>query len=159
MHQCSQPFMEQKENKVKKRAGKAIHSAVAVHAAEKAKEIRARHGPDIYYSTVLRIIEDRKSTRYPVQIRFVSEGIEPGMFARTEQVSEDLDEGYVISLHSHFQDRADVLPALILYQLVLVNYGDLATAHDAEVFGSGVLGLAQDTFYEQIVSLTDALWS
>jgi len=81
------------------------------------------------------------------------------MFARTEQVSEDLDEGYVISLHSHFQDRADVLPALILYQLVLVNYGDLATAHDAEVFGSGILGLEQDTFYEQIVSLTDALWS
>jgi len=81
--------MEQKERKIKKRAGKAIHSAVSMHAMERAKDIRARYGPDIDYPSVLSIIQDRKSTRYPVQIRFVSKGIEPGMFAKTELVSED----------------------------------------------------------------------
>jgi len=151
--------MEQKERKIKKRAGKAIHSAVSMHAMERAKDIRARYGPDIDYPSVLSIIQDRKSTRYPVQIRFVSKGIEPGMFAKTELVSEDPDDGYIISLHIRFQDRTSVLPALVLYQLVLVNYGDLATAHDAELFGSGILGVDQDAYYEQITALTDELWS
>lgn len=150
--------MEQKMKKVKKRAGKVIHSAVSRHAIEKANDIRARYGPVIDYPVVLRILEDRKCIRYPVEIQFVSDGIDHGLFAITEPQSENPDDGYVISLHQRFKDQPDVLPALILYQTVLVNYGDLATAEDAELFGSTVLGLDRDTYYDQIVSTTDALW-
>lgn len=150
--------MQQKTRKVKKRPGKVIHSAVSKHAIEKANEIRARYGPIIDYPAVLRILQDRKCIRYPVEIRFASDGIDPGLFAKTEPVSDNPDDGYVISLHRHFEDRPDVLPALILYQSVLVNYGDLATAEDAELFGSSVLGLERDTYYAQIATLTDALW-
>ncbi|MES9901766.1 MAG: hypothetical protein ABW168_03670 [Sedimenticola sp.] len=149
--------MQQK--KVKKRPGKVIHSAVSKHVIEKAIQVRALYGPLIDYPTVLQIIEDRRCIRYPVRIEFATEGIEPGMFARTEAASEVPDDGYVISLHRYFEDRTDLLPALILYQSVLVNYGDLATAVDAELFGSGILGLDRDDYYEQIVTLTDALWS
>lgn len=150
--------MEQAPKKPRKRAGKVIHSAVSKHAIEKAAEIRARYGPVIDYPTVLRILEDRRCIRYPVEIRFVSDGIEPGLFAKTEAASEDPADGYVISLHRRLEDRPEVLPALILYQSVLVNYGDLATAADAELFGSGILGLERDTYYAQIVDLTDTLW-
>jgi hypothetical protein len=149
--------MEQKTKKPKKRAGKVIHSAVSQHATVKAAEIRDRYGPDIDYPAVLRILEDRRCIRYPVEIRFVADGIEPGMFAKAEPVSKDPADGYVISLHRSFEDRPDVLPALILYQSVLVNYGDLATAVDAELFGSGVLGLDRDAYYAQIANLTDSL--
>lgn len=151
--------MDQKKKKVKKRAGKVIHSMVAQHAIDKAKEIRARYGPVIDYPTVLRILEDRRCIRYPLKVQFVTEGIEPGMFGKTEPVSEDLDEGYVVSLHQAFEDRPDVLPALILYQSVLANYGDLATADDAEIFGSSVLDMEREAFYAQIVDLTDTLWA
>ncbi|MES9899656.1 MAG: hypothetical protein ABW148_11610 [Sedimenticola sp.] len=145
--------------KVKKRPGKVIHSAVSKHVIEKASQIRSLYGPVIDYPTVLRILEDRRCIRYPVRIEFVSDGIEPGLFAKTEAVSEAPDDGYVISLHSYFEDRTDLLPALILYQSVLVNYGDLATAVDAELFGSGILDIERDAYYEQIVALTDALLS
>ncbi len=151
--------MVQHTKKVKKRAGKVIHSAVSLHASEKAKEIRSRYGPDIDYPTVLSMLEDRKSIRYPVQIQFTSEGIEQGMFARTEPVSENPNDGYVISLHDHFADRPEVLPVLILYQAVLINYGDLATADDAELFGAGILDLDRDAYYKQVAALTDALWA
>jgi hypothetical protein len=150
--------MEQTPTKPKKRAGKVIHSAVSKHAIEKAADIRARYGPVIDFPTVLRILEDRRCIRYPVEIRFVSEGIEPGLFAKTEAISDDPADGYVISLHQHFKDRPEVLPALILYQSVLVNYGDIATAADAELFGSGILGLDRDAYYTQIADLTDSLW-
>ncbi|MEA3302064.1 MAG: hypothetical protein U9Q75_02210, partial [Pseudomonadota bacterium] len=143
--------MQQKTKKVKKRPGKVIHSAVSRHAIEKAKEIRTRYGPVIDYAAVLHMLEDRKSIRYPVEICFVSEGIEPGMFANTRAVSENPDDGYVISLHQHFEDQTDVLPALILYQSVLVNYGDLATADDAELFASTLLRVERDEYYAQII--------
>jgi hypothetical protein len=107
---------------------------------------------------LLRILGDRKSIRYPVEIRFVSAGIEPGLFGRTEQVSDDPSAGYVISLHKSFRDRPDAIPALVLYQSVLVNYGDLATAIDAELFGAGVLGMDRDDYYALIADLTDSLW-
>jgi len=150
--------MEQKIKKVKKRAGKVIHSAITKHAIEKANEIRLRYGPNIDYPAILRILEDRKCIRYPVKIQFVSEGIEHGLFAHSKATSDNLDDGYILSIHSQFESQTDVLPALILYQSVLINYGDLATAIDAEFFGSTVLGLDRDSYYEQIVSLTDSLW-
>jgi len=150
--------MEETKPKVKKRAGKVIHSAVSIHASEKAREIRSRLGENIDYQAVVDMLEDRKSTRYPTQLRFVTEGIEPGMFAMTEAISDNPDDGYVISMHSVFEDQHDVLPALILYQLVLVNYGDLATANDAEIFGSTILDMDRDDYYDQIVSLTDSIW-
>lgn len=151
--------MEQETPKPKKRAGKVIHSAVSQHALAKAAEIRERYGPVIDYSTVLTILDDRKSTRYPVQIKFTTDGIEPGMFAKTDPVSENPDDGYVMSLHAGLEDQLEALPALILYQSVLVNYGDLATAEDAELFGSGVLGMDRDAYYETVIALTDALWA
>ncbi|MBT3032244.1 MAG: hypothetical protein AB2672_19820 [Candidatus Thiodiazotropha endolucinida] len=150
--------MAQQKPKVKKRAGKVIHSAVSQHALEKAKEIRTRYGDEIDYRTVLSMLEDRKSVRYPVNIRFVSEGIEPGMFGKTEPVSDNPEDGYTILLHSYYKNRHDDIPALILYQLVLVNYGDLATANDAEIFGATVLGMDRDAYYNQIASLVDAAW-
>ncbi|MET0013014.1 MAG: hypothetical protein ABW088_05105 [Sedimenticola sp.] len=150
--------MEQKK-KVKKRAGKVVHSAVSLHASEKAKEIHERYGPMIDYATLLRILDDRRCIRYPAEIRFVSEGIETGLFAKTEPRSDNPDDGYVIYVHRHFENRPEDLPALILYQSVLINYGDLATADDAEHFGSGVLGMDRDSYYERIASLTDSLWS
>ena len=123
----------------------------------KAQEIRDRYGPDIDYPVLLRMLEDRRCSRYPIRLRFVADGIEPGMFGKTEPASKDPNDGYVMSLHRDFEDRPDVLPALILYQAVLVNYGDLATAADAELFGSGILGLERDAYYEQIAELTDSL--
>ena len=149
--------MEQEKKKVRKRVGKVLHSAVALHAAEKAKEIRKKYGPTIDYPTLLRIFEDRESIRYPVEIRFVSDGIEPGLFGKTEQVSEDPSDGYIVFLHENFKDRTDVLPVLLLYQSVLVNYDELASANDAEIFGAGVLGMERDDYYELIVELTDGL--
>ena len=150
--------MDRAKKKVKKRAGKRIHGAVTVHAEEKAKEIWEKYGPEIDYPVLLRILEDRKSIRNPVTIRFSSAAIEPGLFAFTEPVSENPADGYSITLHESFRERQEVLPALILYQAVIVNYGDLATAIDAEVFGAGVLGMERDDYYALIVELTDSVW-
>jgi len=147
------------KKKVKKRAGKVIHGMVSEHAAEKAKQIRAQYGPNIDYSTLLTILEDRKSVRYPVEIVFSIECLEPGMFGRTAPLFEEMpSKGYRVFLHEKLQEREDLIPAMVLYQVVVANYGDLATAMDGEIFGAGVLGMERDEYYKLICEVTDSLW-
>ena len=47
--------------------------------------------------------------------------------------------------------------ALVLYQLVVVNYGAFASAEDAERFGAAALGLPRDDYYALICRLADSL--
>ena len=49
------------------------------------------------------------------------------------------------------------MPALVLYQLVLVNYGEFASAEDAETFGAAVLGISRDEYYQTLCEMADQL--
>jgi hypothetical protein len=53
--------------------------------------------------------------------------------------------------------RLDLVPALVLYQLVLVNYGEFASPDDAEAFGAAALGLSRDAYYELVCQAADLL--
>ncbi len=89
-----------------------------------------------------------------------------GLMEEEEAAQEEDDEfdgydeaadEYVIVVHEQFKERFDVLPALVLYHLVTVNYGDMATSDDAEVFGSTVLGMERDEYYSLLCDLADQL--
>ncbi len=150
--------MENHPPKVKKRTPKRIQSAVSEHAAHTARDIHLRFGPVIDYPALLRILGDSKCARYPVTIVFDSARLEAGLFAMAEPENrEEPANGYEIVVHEHFQGRQEVLPALILYHLVSVNYGDIATYEDAELFGSTVLGMDRDEYYSLICGLADSL--
>ena len=45
-------------------------------------------------------------------------------------------------VHPFFMTQLEQVPLLVLYQLVLVNYGAFAAPEDAETFGAAALGLA-----------------
>ena len=49
------------------------------------------------------------------------------------------------------------VPPLVLYQLVLVNYGDFASADDAETFGANALGLSKDDYYRALCEMADEI--
>jgi hypothetical protein len=51
--------------------------------------------------------------------------------------------------------QLEYVPHIVLYQLVLVNYGDFASADDAETFGAAALGLAKDEYYQTLCRLAD----
>jgi hypothetical protein len=40
---------------------------------------------------------------------------------------------------------------------VLVNYGDFASANDAETFGAAALGLGKEEYYQTLCELADQL--
>src|SRR6185503_6349933 len=102
------------------------------HAAAKGLEIREKYGPHIGWTELQRILQDRSCVRYPCEIVFDAAGLQPGEFAHPVAKGEQPEAGFTIFVHPLFMMRLDRLPSLVLYQLVLVNYGDFASADDAE---------------------------
>ena len=54
-----------------------------------------------------------------------------------------------------FLTRLAQVPYLVLYQLVLVNYGEIASAVEAETFGAAASGLSRDEYYHMLCGLAD----
>jgi hypothetical protein len=61
-------------------------------------------------------------------------------------------------VHPHYEHHTDVLPLLITYHLVSVNYGDIATHEEAELYGATLLGLPVEEYYRRLCELADAVF-
>jgi hypothetical protein len=132
-------------------------TSLTAHAASKGAEIHEKYGPDIGWNQLLRILKDPACVRYPVAVRFDPTGLEPGEFGHAEAIGERPEEGFNISIHPIYLTQLDRVPWLVLYQLVLVNYGEFASPDDAEAFGAAALGISREDYYQGICELSDQL--
>jgi len=133
--------------------------SMQVHVAFKGAEIHAKYGPHIGWNQLLAILADRSCVRYPCEIVFDSAGLQPGEFAHPIAKGEQPEAGFTIFVHPLLLLQLERVPPLVLYQLVLVNYGDFASADDAETFGANALGLSKDDYYRALCEVTDELTS
>ena len=129
--------------------------SLTAHIATKGAEIHAKFGPKIGYQELLRILADRDYTRYPVELVFSAEGLLDGEFAHPFPLGANPEQGFTLRIHPYFSTQLAYVPALVLYQLVLVNYGDFASPSDAETFGAAVLSLSQDEYYDGLCEMAD----
>ncbi len=131
--------------------------SLTAHVAEKGAEIHEKYGPHIGWHQLLRILEDRACVRYPCAIAFEESELQPGEFAHPVPNGEKPEDGFTMHVHPFFMTQLEQVPALVLYQLVLVNYGAFASADDAETFGAAALGLTKDQYYARLCELADQL--
>ena len=95
--------------------------------------------------------------RYPCEIVFDAAQLLPGEFAQPVQKGETPEEGFTMFVHPLFMAQLDLVPALVLYQLVALNYDVFASSDDAETFGAAALGLTRDEYYALICDAADQL--
>lgn len=131
--------------------------SLTAHVAARGAEIREHYGPHIGWHELLKILEDRTCVRYPCEVRFDAEQLQAGEFAHPVAKGAEPEEGFTIFVHPFFATQLNVVPYLVLYQLVLVNYGEFASAADAETFGSSVLGMDKEAYYTTVCELADQL--
>ena len=129
--------------------------SLSAHVADKGAEIFRKYGPSIGWSELLRLLEDRACVRYPCRIVFDAAQLEPGEFAHPVPLGERPEDGFSMHVHPAFETQLEVVPALVLYQLVVVNYGGFASAEDAETFGAAALGMGGSEYYATICDLAD----
>jgi hypothetical protein len=124
------------------------------HVAAKGREIRAKYGPHIGWPELRRILEDRSCCRYPCEVVFDAGPLQAGEFAFPVAKGARPEDGFQMHVHPFFMTQLERVPCLVLYQLVSVNYGEFASADDAETFGAAVLGLSQHEYYDTLCEMT-----
>ena len=127
------------------------------HVAGKGEEIREKFGTDIGWTELLQVLADRSLVRYPCEIIFDSAPLLEGEFAHAMPNSENPQDGFKIYVHPFFSLQLERVPHMVFYQLVRVNYGEFASADDAEVFGASALGLSKDEYYEILCEIADQI--
>jgi len=127
------------------------------HVAAKGAELRAKYGLVIGWSELKLILEDRTCVRYPCGLEFNAEPLQPGEFAHPVARGEKPEDGFTMYVHPYFMAHLAEVPWLVLYQLVLVNYGEFASAEDALAFGAAALGLTEDEYYERLCELIEPI--
>lgn len=127
------------------------------HVATKGAEIRAKYGPHIGWSTLQEILQDRACVRYPCEIIFDAAPLQPGECAHPVPRGERPEDGFNLHVHPYFMMQLERIVHHVLYQLVVVNYGEFASPDDAETFGAGALGLSRDEYYQALCELADEI--
>ena len=127
------------------------------HVASKAGEIRAKYGPHIGWNELRQILEDRACVRYPCEIVFDAGPLNAGEIAHPVAKGERPEDGFRMCVHPYFMTDLQRVPYLVLYQLVLVNYGEFASPDDAETFGASALGIAKEEYYHALCEMADEL--
>jgi len=122
--------------------------SLTAHAAEKGAQLFEKYGPRIGWKELDDILKDRAFVRYPCEISFDAAGLLPGEMAHPFPNSDKPEDGFKLHIHPVYQSQLERVPALALYQVVLINYGEFASASDAEAFGAAALGLSTDDYYE-----------
>ena len=131
--------------------------SLTAHVEAKGAEIQAKYWPQIGLSELQALLNDRTCVRYPCRIEFDSSRLQPGEFAYPEPAGPSPEDGFTLYVHPIYQSRPSMVPYLVLYQLVVVNYGDFASPDDAEAFAAAALGLDRELYYQALCSLADEL--
>ncbi len=127
------------------------------HVAALGVGIYDKYGPRIGWNQLQRILKDRACVRYPCEVVFGASELQAGEFAHPVARGDRPEAGFLLYVHPYFMTQLDRVPLLVLYQLVLVNYGGFACPDDAETFGAAALGLPRDEYYSMLCALADEL--
>lgn len=131
--------------------------ALQDHVADKAMQARLKYGLYIDADAIVAMLDDPEVVRYPTGFRFDAEALLPGEFAHAQPCGEHPSEGFCIFIHPWFEQMPDAWPMLIAYHVPTINYGDIATADDAELFGATLLGLEVNAYYDALCELVDSM--
>jgi len=131
--------------------------SLTAHVAAKGAEINEKFGPHIGWKELQLILNDRACVRYPCEIVFDANPLNAGEFAYPVQKAEHPEDGFTMYVHPVLMTQLPKVPCAVLYELVLVNYGDFASSDDAEAFGAAALGLNKEEYYQTLCDLADEI--
>lgn len=127
------------------------------HVAAKGAEINAKYGPHIGWKELQQILKDEDCMRYPCEIVFDAAPLGSGEFAHPVAKGAHPGDGFTMFVHPFYMTQLERVPHLVLYQLVLVNYGEFASPDDAETFGASALGISRDDYYATLCEMADEI--
>jgi hypothetical protein len=127
------------------------------HVVTKAIDARRGRVVPIDRAEMMRLLDDRAVVRYPLGVRFDAEPLRAGEFACLERLGERPSDGFCLFIHPMFESVDELIPLLIAYYIPSVNYGEVATHVEAELFGAALLGIDVEEYYRILCSVADTV--
>ena len=120
---------------------------------DQALEARERHGK-FSPGNLETVLNDRDTVRHPT--RLVLEYGEMGMhqFAQPEKDVRNPD-GVMLYLRPALGQRPDLICLAVSYMIPIINYGPIISDEHAIEYGSTLMGMDHDTYYNSICELAD----
>ena len=141
------PEYDKKENAKRLREGLENHIRFV---SEKAIN---KHGRPESLETLNRLLEDNEIVRFPSSLIFDDAELKEGEAVKLDKIADDTDEKYRIIIHPAFLERDKDVIALVLYQIVKINYGKIAKEKESLLFASSLLGIKDEIYQTQINEL------
>jgi hypothetical protein len=129
--------------------------SLTTHVETKGVEVFVKYGPHLGWGELQRLLLDSAYVRYPCEIAFDAAALLPGEAAHPVQKGDRPEDGFTMFVHPLFMLELDRVVFLVLYQLVVVNYGEFASADEAETFGAAALGLTRDEYYSALCEMVE----
>jgi hypothetical protein len=129
----------------------ALRDHVALKAADAHNRLSKLTGDD----AIWRLLNDSAVVRYPVGVRFDAGPLEPGEFAFPSPLGEHPSQGFCLFIHPRFEHRPETWPLIAGYYLPSINYGDIATEDDAELFGAVLVGMNTEEYHAALCVIAD----
>ncbi len=127
------------------------------HVESKAIQARNARCGAIDRAAIMEMLADRSVVRYPLGVRFDEQPLQPGEFACLEALGTHPNDGFCLFIHSAYAQADALIPLLVAYYIPSVNYGEIATHDEAELFGATLLGFTVDEYYSALCAAADAL--
>jgi hypothetical protein len=142
---------------VKKISAEEAKSSLKEHVREKAFLAREKYGTFFDLEVMRKIMADRQIVRYPMTLDFSDDKLQAGEFAFLEVSEIEESPVYCLHVHPRYRECSEALPKIIAYYVVVVNYGDIATHEEAEIFGATLLGISIEGYYQDLCRYADQL--
>jgi hypothetical protein len=133
------------------------YEALRNHIVNRAIACREKYGTELTWELVQKILGDGDFVRFPVQIAFTEDHLQRGEFAIPVPLGESAKDGFVLTIRPFFEGNEEALVPLVLYHIPSINYLDIVTHVEAELFGAAMLGLEIDEYYRRICELADSM--
>jgi len=132
-------------------------TALHAHLVERATVARERHPVLADEPAVRRLLEDEEVVRFPTRLLFEDDGLQPGEFAWPRPRGSAPGDGFDLLVRSCFAAQPEQLAALVAYHLPSINYLDVASREEAELYGATLLGMEPDAYYALVCGLADSM--
>jgi|GEM_PF-208209 len=129
--------------------------ALRDHVVDRALHARRKHGPEIDGAAIRAMLLDSECVRFSTRIVFDGSDLLPGEFAHAHCRGPAASDGFDLFVHPHFIGREQDLPLLAAYHVVSINWLDVATHEEAELYAAALLGLEVDDYYQRLCALAD----
>jgi hypothetical protein len=133
------------------------YEALRGHVVDKALAARKKHGPVIDADAIRRLLADPEVVRFPTTLAFDAGPLQAGEFAWAAPRGERPSAGFTLHVHPCFEADPEALPYLVAYHLPTINYLDVVTHREAELFGAALLGLEVEEYYQRLCAFAARL--